>query len=267
MREHIHTERSSLEDWCRQRCHAVSCGETILARVLGKYIMRLDSGNDDIAARLMMDGFWEMWVTMFMIRNIPPGWHCADVGANHGYYTLVMADLVGEHGRVSAFEPNANLHGLLNRNVQLNGFDSRVTTYESGLGSKKELRDLRWNRVNSGSGTMLSDMPESYTKSVCIPSSVRPMGDILQEAPDFVKIDAEGMDGEILEGMRSTLKRMPFMTVLEYDPRRSHLIEGPLKDAVASGLKLGIIQGDAKAYPVTVEAVVSAKRFANLLLT
>ena len=40
-----------------------------------------------------------------LARTLRPDWHCLDIGANHGYYTLVMADAVGPEGRVVPVEP------------------------------------------------------------------------------------------------------------------------------------------------------------------
>ena len=53
-----------------------------------------------LGPRLILDGFWEAWVTLAIGRHIQPGFHCVDVGANYGYYSLVMAAAAGATGRV-----------------------------------------------------------------------------------------------------------------------------------------------------------------------
>ena len=72
----------------------------MLCRVLGKYLMYADSQETGITPHLALHGYWESWITLALARTLRPGWHCLDVGANHGYYTLVMADGAGPDGRV-----------------------------------------------------------------------------------------------------------------------------------------------------------------------
>jgi len=59
--------------------------------------------------RLRGDGFWESWVTVAVARHLQAGMCCVDVGANYGYYTLLMASFVGPEGRIIACEPIPSL--------------------------------------------------------------------------------------------------------------------------------------------------------------
>ena len=53
--------------------------------------------------------------------------HVVDIGATLGFYTLLLADLVGPTGRVTTFEAQPALFDILGRNVELNGFQDRTT--------------------------------------------------------------------------------------------------------------------------------------------
>lgn len=66
-------------------------------------------------------------MTQAMARVLRPGMRCLDLGANVGYFTLLMADAVGPSGRVAAVEANPRLADLLGRTVDVNGFGDRVT--------------------------------------------------------------------------------------------------------------------------------------------
>jgi FkbM family methyltransferase len=58
-----------------------------------------------------------------LARYLQPGFHCVDVGANYGYYSVIMAAACGPEGRVLACEPNPLLAGTyLPQNLALNGF-------------------------------------------------------------------------------------------------------------------------------------------------
>ncbi len=89
---------------------------------LRQYKMYVDLRDTGFAPHFMFEGYWEYWITEFVWRNVRPGQVALDLGANHGYYTLLLVDLVGPGGKVHAFEPNPRLAELLDMNIALNGF-------------------------------------------------------------------------------------------------------------------------------------------------
>ncbi len=73
----------------------------------------------------------EAAVRVCLETNLDTGDFGVDIGANFGMHTLIMANQVGQIGKVFAFEPiPANLK-LLRRNIKLNHFDQRVTVVAS----------------------------------------------------------------------------------------------------------------------------------------
>ena len=116
-------DRRHVEAAIRRRCHTVWIDpETTLCRILGRYKFFVDSRDIGLAPHLMLDGYWEFWISDFIWRNLRPGFRVLDVGANLGYYTVLAADLVGPQGQVTAFEPNPRMFELLQRNAGINGF-------------------------------------------------------------------------------------------------------------------------------------------------
>ena len=67
---------------------------------------------------MIMDGFWEYWLTKYFAEQIKPGDTVIDIGANLGYYTLLAGDLVTATGRVVAVEPNPLVFELLSKSVK-----------------------------------------------------------------------------------------------------------------------------------------------------
>ena len=126
--------RADNEAELRGLCKTAYLGDhTALARVLGRYKMYVDTRDTSISSHLMMEGFWEMWVTEAMLRHVRPGMTVLDIGANLGYFTLLLADLVGPEGRVLAFEPNPEMAGRLRKSVAINGFAGRATVHQTAL--------------------------------------------------------------------------------------------------------------------------------------
>lgn len=121
----------------RALCSTAFLGQdTALSRVLGRYKMFVDTSDVGLSSHLMIDGYWEMWVTEAIADLVRPGMVVADVGANLGYFTLLMADLVGPAGRVHAFEPNPRMAERLAKSIDVNGFGDRAHLHQVALGER-----------------------------------------------------------------------------------------------------------------------------------
>ena len=131
--------RETLETESRRHYQTAYLGDgIILCRVLGRYLMRADARDLDITPHLCLDGFWESWVTLAIAARLRAGMRCVDVGANHGYYTLLMADAVGEEGQVLALEPNPALADLVRVNANTNGLGDRVAVIERAASARAD---------------------------------------------------------------------------------------------------------------------------------
>ena len=70
-------------------------------------------------------------VTTFLKAHVGPGQTAIDLGANIGYFTLLLAQLVGQDGQVVAFEPDPENFQLLERNVRANGYTNVAVRREA----------------------------------------------------------------------------------------------------------------------------------------
>lgn len=213
----IQTEsRSRVEEWVRSRARTVVTSEsTALCRVLGKWLMYVDPRDQSLAPWLMFDGFWEMWVTQAIARHVRPGMRVADVGANFGYYTLLLAELVGEEGQVWSFEPLAETFGHLSRTLSLSGYGQRVHASNHALGAKEETAKITCDLNRLGDAEVHYEPDYASGRHV----RVRALDDLAVDF-DFIKIDAEGSEPEIWEGMRQlTFQRSPVLC-MEFNPEK-----------------------------------------------
>ena len=138
LRQFASMDRFTLEALCRAQAQPLYLGDnSALCRVLSRYKLLLDTRDRGFAAHVLLDGYWEMWLTIFMCRHIQPGMVVIDVGANFGYYTVLMADLVGPEGHTFAIEPNPVVAALLRQSVTLNGFRSRTSIVEAAAGASR----------------------------------------------------------------------------------------------------------------------------------
>jgi hypothetical protein len=90
-----------------------------------------------IARTMIAAGTWEPDTTRLVRDYVRPGMHVLSVGANFGYYALLMAQQVGPSGHVWAFEPTRLWRERLLWHVRENGFTDRVTVLPSGLSDEE----------------------------------------------------------------------------------------------------------------------------------
>lgn len=134
LNELLTMDRWTLERRSRALAQPAFMGmQVMLARVLGRYKLYVPTTDIGFGAHVIMDGVWESWLTVFMAARIKPGMRVVDAGANHGYYTVLFADLVGPGGRVAAIEPNPRTAAFLRQTIAVNGYDGRVEMFEKAL--------------------------------------------------------------------------------------------------------------------------------------
>lgn len=137
-----------------------------------------------------------------------------DIGANVGYYTLRLSELVGEEGRVFAFEPIAATAEMLSF-VSRTSPNRNITVFNTAVSDKPEL--LKFSIGKSADGlpdyfTARATASGSYTvfattiDSLAIPTRI-----------SFVKIDTEGAELSVLRGMDTLLERDHPILVIEGD--------------------------------------------------
>ena len=80
----------------------------------------LDSDDPGISRQLLRYGAREPEQKFIIESTLKPGMVAFDLGANLGYYTVMMARLAGERGRVYAVEPFPDNFRLLGENVRRN---------------------------------------------------------------------------------------------------------------------------------------------------
>ena len=78
--------------------------------------------NDGL--RLSIRGIYDKYGTIIIKRNVKKNDVVIDLGAHIGYYTLMMAKLVGESGKVFAFEPEPRNLVLLKKNIKVNCYNN-----------------------------------------------------------------------------------------------------------------------------------------------
>lgn len=151
-------------------------------------------------------GGLEPSVAQAMLRAVRPGAVFYDIGANVGYFTLVAARMVGAQGRVIAFDPVPWCSSAIAANIALNDLHHAEVREvavgdHAGRARLQVVKEAGWSRLTD-IGAHRDTREEIEVEMVTIDDLVR-CGAI--PPPDVVKIDTEGAEVRVLEGMRETL--------------------------------------------------------------
>jgi|ERR1043166_1210092 FkbM family methyltransferase len=173
------------------------------------------NGCDDLSAQVFLN-FFEVTETRLVSRMIRRGDVVLDIGANIGFYTLLFARLVGDSGRVYAFEPDPTNFALLEKNVRANGYKN-VELVRKALADENGKTRLYLAKNNRGMHRLYQ--PRRGGKSVEV--DVVRLDDYFaadHTRINFVKMDVEGAESAVLRGMSALLRKNRATMLLEFAP-------------------------------------------------
>lgn len=255
----------------RELCtNAYLGGKRSLCRVLGRYKMIIDTTDVGLSSHLLLDGYWEMWLTELLADLVKPGMKVVDVGANLGYFSLLMADLVGETGQVHAFEPNVDLARRMTQSLALNGFSGIAIVHEQALADAEADVVLIVPTDEPKNGHLLPADHPAATDDAIETRFIRTRRlDSYAELydVDLIKIDADTSEMTIWQGMSEILKHgRPLTIVLEF-ARVRYADPGAFIDQILSdGFSLSVITLEEGVQPIDREAILAAPPTDDVML-
>lgn len=260
--------RAATIDTVRALCrNAYLGGNDALSRVLGRYKMYVDTTDVWISSHLLLDGFWEIWVTEAIAALVKPGMVVADVGANLGYFTLLMADLVGPTGHVHAFEPNPVMLRRLRRNVTVNGFAGYTDVHDKALTDVDgAIMSFHIPAENPGGGAITQHRHQIDAGAIDI-ETIRLDSRPEWHAIELMKVDVEGAEELVWRGAKGLLEGSKLRTVLmEFNTERYADSPGFLAAMRAYGFSIGMVEPDQGMVEVTEATLLTQYANAEIML-
>jgi FkbM family methyltransferase len=210
------------EESCRGLSSFARIGDSLgLVRVLTRYKMFVDVGDTSLVPHLIMDGFWETPVTQCIARIVKEGDVCVDVGAHMGYYGILMSALAGGEGRTVAVEPNPGVARILKRTASINypGF----AVWEGAISNVTGEAVIHIPKNKTGDSSLLlrrdTESEGVDNQRVKVITMDQLMSELSLHRMDVIKIDAEGAEPLIFEGMEGALANNPeIKIVMEFSP-------------------------------------------------
>lgn len=156
-------------------------------------------------AECLLSNSFEPYTTDLMKSIIKDGDTFLDVGAHLGYYTLLAAGLVGDDGRVIAFEAEPGNFDVLRQNVDANHYRN-VTLVNKAASNSNGTCTLSVKPNHSGGHSLVladRDSPEINIETTRIDDWLLTNG---HAQIDVIKIDVEGAEPFVLEGLANSIR-------------------------------------------------------------
>ena len=173
--------------------------------------------GDDVCDDAVFTGTFELCERQFMERFLKTGMTVLDIGAHHGFYTILAAKKVGSTGNVLAFEPSPREREKLLVHLRLNRTRNKVSVCAVALG--RETAEATLYVVagrDTGCNSLRPPAVTEPTRTVEVPVTSIDTFLVQQNVTEvnFIKIDAEGAELGILEGAEELLGRRPRPVIL-----------------------------------------------------
>lgn len=174
-----------------------------------------DCGVTDIAR---WGGIYEPYIFDYINKNLKvENTNIVDIGANFGFHSLEFSEMVGDSGKVYAFEPQRLIYYQLCGNVILNGLDN-VYCYNTCLGDKESTVELENPNYYSKEKINIGDThTDKFTHSGKELATVKTLDSFNLSNVSVIKLDVQGYELYVINGMVDTITKNKPHIFIEID--------------------------------------------------
>ena len=222
--------------------------------------MWLDLEDRGISRSLLLFGNRELDHKLILEDALRPGMSVLDIGANIGYYTLMILRLIGSNGTLIAVEPSPSNVSLLKRNLSLNGH-SDIEVHQKAVSDSSGVRDFFLSEMsnlntfhNTGTGT-------KHLSGTTIAVEMETVGQIAAgRRIDLIRMDVEGHEIEVINGLIPAIKNKEMAPTIIFETHLSryddgHDMEAPLRQLFLLGYHLAVVSSSSKRRTRIIEAL------------
>ena len=179
--------------------------------------------------------YYEVGVSYFVKKFLKRGDAFIDVGANIGYFSVLASSIVKESGEVHIFEPNKNLANTIIENFNINHFNN---FHLNSLGLSNDDLDKQFvigvqhafSQITSSPNEVSFESKEVISIPCITFDEYVSKSALKTEKIKLIKIDAEGHDLHVLDGMKDFLSKHSIHVIFENS--LSTLDENPMGNSL-----------------------------------
>ena len=170
--------------------------------------MRIIDTDEVVSHSLSMYGEWASEELNLLSQLIQPDMCVLDVGAFIGTHSLAFSKFVGYKGKVYSFEPRKEVYAVLSENLSINNCNN-VVAFNIALSDSVTTLKLNSLDLNEKEnfGALSVDNDIFILDSITYKINVSTIDGLALGKVDFIKIDVEGMERQVLDGALETLFR------------------------------------------------------------
>ena len=167
-------------------------------------------GDLGTSLELLLFNIHEPISTKIVTETVQKGMTCLDVGANIGYYVILESTILGDQGRIIAIEPSPQNFEFLKKNIEMQRVKN-IDAFNFAAGDKNGYINFVSDENESNSGRVIPDSAVSDWPGPVAKLPVKTidsfLGEIGVDKIDFLRMDVEGYEYHIFQGMKNTLKK------------------------------------------------------------
>ena len=201
-----------------------------MAPIIGTFWMERHLARDAVKEIMMDGGIWEPHVIRSIQTYAKPGSVAIDAGAFIGGHSMLMGRMVGDAGRVYAFEPQPKVYRELVHNIALSGLQEVVVPLRFALGEATAVIEMdppaKYTRgVGDGSVEVDNESAAKVGRGGS-KAEMRPLDDFGFLGVSLIKIDVEGYEDAVLAGASKTIAANRPVILLEIDGQDGYSYPG-----------------------------------------
>ena len=186
-----------------------------------KFKIKLDLTNGTVDNLIFYQGVISPEHLKFIKDNLKENDVVLDIGANIGFYSLFFSKVISEKGKVISFEPVKKMYNQFLDSIDKNN-TKNIILYNLGCGEKNEILNIIKDTNHYGGSSIIAhnikERIEDKKQFVKEEIEIIKLDDFLisEQKIDFIKIDVEGYEYEVLKGMTEILKKFKPKISMEF---------------------------------------------------
>ena len=184
----------------------------------------LDLVTPGISKTLAIYGSREDDMKFLISKYLKKDMNVLDCGSNIGFYPIFQRKIIGNNSKIFCFEPDDRNYDLLKQNIKYFDKSNNTYIYKKGLAENNDLKNIiitdesNLNTISTGKDEKFfaKYKVNELKKITCI--SIDSFIQEVETSIDFIRMDIEGYEVEVLRGMKATLSKMKPRILIEIHP-------------------------------------------------